>query len=237
MGGWHGRFEAIFRAAGALIPALFEKTAHRLMVPVLIDEAWLSPVPIGRGRAVTVFGFDGCNRVVKVYRHSLGLSDARLDGFELAVRANLEHMQKYYAEIPDLLLPTSLVQLESPVLGMPAVVLLQDRVTHSISDFFLDYADEQILELMRRHPKLRFQFESFANATKMSLQQGTHCFDMYGRDNLMLLNDGSEPRLAIGDIGVYDLAERKSKVPGIYSNIEALHSRLFALAEAVQGQR
>lgn len=232
-GGWHPQLEALFRALSRAAPNTVAFFANKCLQQVEIDGRFQNPSPIARGRAVTVFLLPETSQVLKVFRQSLGLGAPKLAEFQILVQRSLSHMQQYYGHCEDLLLPSSHHVIMAPVLGLQSVAILQKLVDDPFTDFFLDHSDSELVTLLINHAQLRRQFNEFTEGMRRSLRDGTRCFDMFGRDNLMLTHGPTGTRLAIADIGVYDLAERKKTVPHIYKRIEERHARLFALYESV----
>jgi len=235
-GGWHARMEAGFRLLSRVAPRFSAFAARKCLRSVDVAGVDEATRPIARGRSATVFLTSSTNRVVKVFRQSAGISPAgRKQYFEMIERS-MAHMNHYYGHCCNLMVPTTLEYVSSPILGYQSVALVQEFVDIPFTDFFLDHTDEELVSLMSDYPALRKQFVEFAENTHQSLLDGRFCFDMYGKDNLMLTSEMSGPRLLIADLGVYDLDERERNKPHVYEGILQRHERLFGLYKTVCGK-
>ena len=198
----------------------------------LAFSAYRRPELIGFGAGSTVYRMPSSSTpaedaVLKVLRRSLGRESD-------VVFAEARDAQESYRRLAtlydgaDLVVPTHYLVLQSPLLGRPAAACLQPCLTGEMKDLF-DYAEEELLDLLREHAALAKQFRLFVQRTVESLRTTHTCVDLLGHSNVLILPTAEGPRMRIIDFGVMQLDELLRQRPQVARELRRRISRLVRL--------
>jgi peptidoglycan/xylan/chitin deacetylase (PgdA/CDA1 family) len=235
-------FKRLQHAVVAL-EARWPSLAQRLRDSVMRDDllpfaAFLDPRPFAHGWNSTVYrlrlrdstDLEGPEAVLKVVRNSLGRATPQLLEQVRVARSRYEKLTRWYGEA---MLPrTRFFVLQAPLLGAPAIAILQPRLPGQPKDLFA-LEDDEILRLVARHVELRGQFRHFVARTIESVEQTSLCPDLMGRRNVLVVESLQGPRLSIVDTGLKDLAQLERERPDIVRQVRIRLARLERLRDAM----
>jgi hypothetical protein len=169
-------------------------------------------------------------RVLKVKRKTLGKRlDAQLE-FVREARAKYARVRSWYDGC-SVVLPTEFLILHGPLLRGAAVCCVQPYVSGHYVDVLRGMSEPELLQLLRRHPRLRAQFRLFVARTVNAAEKDAACIDLVGRNNLVIAHDGDEPRLILLDNGIYDFRTKVVEAPAalaVLSNLLTYMQRVCA---------
>lgn len=196
---------------------------------------WLSTdiklIASGSGAAVFRLGGEYGDKVLRLYRRSLGKNSSGLLETARYYKRNYETVLSWYGSMPDLVLPMEFMVLEGlPLIG-PVAASLQPYICGNKHDLFEDYSDDELWSLLEANDHLRHQFIFFAKQTICQWSERKVCYDLLGRENVMLVNEAGNYRLYIVDVGLFKLDKVARKYPEKISQIEQRVNRLAALYE------
>lgn len=199
------------------------KNNHFPWVPVDIEL-----IASGSGAAVFKLTWKNGDKVLRIYRKSLGKSSLGLLEMAEYYKRNYETVLSWYGAARDLVLPMEFLVLQGlPLIG-PVAASLQPYVDGHRQDLFEDFTDDELLKLFAANDHLREQFLLFAKQTICQWVGREMCYDFLGRENLMLVKQGGAYRLHIVDVGIFKpnaLADHSSeKVAKIQQRMDRLTS-------------
>lgn len=187
----------------------------------------------GSGATVFFLRGRGKDRVLKVYRQSLGREPQGVMAVLALYRGKYETVRGWYNGRVRLVPPAQFLIIHGPILDRPAAAILQPYVHGDKRDLFEDFTDEDLLRLLHDNPALARQFVFFVRQTMHVYATQGLCLDFVGRDNLMLVNDGRDWRLLIVDNGIFEPAAMRHKAPDTVAEIESRLRRLLRLCQQV----
>ncbi|RPJ77162.1 MAG: hypothetical protein EHM24_00665 [Acidobacteria bacterium] len=191
--------------------------------------------PLAHGTGSTVFLLEtGTNRaVLKVLRRSL-CRPAR-EAMQIAAQFQQQHerLRQCYAGVDRLVVPSAFLVLHSPLMGAAAAGVVQPYVPGKKHDIFLDYTVHEAVELLGHHPALREQWLGFSRCFLESMQTGA-CFDLVGRENLMLVEHEGAMALKIADNGMFDLETLRTRSPERLARLQSHVQRLKEIARTLE---
>ena len=193
-------------------------------------------IAYGSGAAVLrISGANGDN-VLRIYRNSIGQSTVRLMSIVEHYKENYELVLAWYGGMPELVLPMVFLLLESsPIIGSVGASL-QPYIIGEKYDLFEDFSDNELLKLLEENDFLRKQFIYFAEQTMSQWQGKKLCYDLLGRENVVLVRRNEQYRIHIVDDGFFrfDGARRinSEKIARLLQRLE----RLSSLYEASKKQ-
>jgi hypothetical protein len=179
----------------------------------------------GSGSTVFLLENGGRRAVLKVYRRSLGKKEGDLFSLAEHFKGKYETVASWYRGPYGLVPPSAFLILHGPLLGRSAVAVLQAYIAGEKRDFFRSFSDEDLLDLLEG-PEFRAQFLFFAQKTLQVYRESGQCFDFIGRDNLMVVQEGAETRLAIIDYGLFEVERLRSTAPQVYRQVEEYLCRI-----------
>ncbi len=201
------RLRAAVRLARSLLPRVVGELSDRLCRPDRLPLRGARVSLLAYGSAATVFRIQAGPRdlVLKIYRDTLGLTEAQLRTIAATFRDTYEFMCSCF----DGLVPHSTyVVLHGPLLGKPAVAELQDHVAGEKRDLLDDFTDAELRDLLRRDPDLRERFARFVDRLAQLDETYGLTIDLLGRKNVVLARDGDGDgrwRLHVIDYALFDL--------------------------------
>ena len=229
----YGRALSVIRLVNRIVPGIGDKLCSWMYqnnrFPWLSRDIEL----IASGSGSAVFRLDGehGDKVLRLQRRSLGKNPAGLVETAKYYKSNYETVLSWYGRVPDLVLPTEFVVLEGlPLIG-PVAASLQPYIRGNKHDLFQDYSDDELLSLLEANDYLRRQFIFFARQTIYQWSERKICYDLLGRENVMLVDEAGSYRLLIVDVGVFKLDSVARKYPEKIFQIEERVNRLAALYE------
>lgn len=171
--------------------------------------------------------------VFKVFRRSLGKQGSSLEQIARIFQSKHETVRKWYGGQAGLVPPAHILILHGPILGSPVAGILQAYIYGERSDFFKDYTDAALLQLMKEHPELRAQFLFFAERTLAVYEQDNLCVDFLGHENLMLAQSNGDYRLQVVDNGIFNMTELKARDMPAYEKLSIYLERIRQLQGAL----
>ncbi len=182
-------------------------------------------IAFGTGAAVFKLNWKRADKVLRIYRKSLGKSSFGLLEMAEHYKTNYELVHSWYG---NLVLPMEFMVMQGlPLIG-PAAASLQPYVHGQIQDLFEDFSDDELLRLFEANDYVREQFIFFAKQTIRQWDERKKCYDFLGRENLMLVKHGGNYRLCIADVGIFEFDILQSEK---MAQIEQRMDRLASLYE------
>lgn len=219
------------RAAARRTPRVVEALQRYALDTAHSSFAGGALTPFAYGSGSTCFLTSGPRPfVVKVIRESLGRELPALLALGRHVMRDQRTLAGWYAEVPGLLAPTTVMVLHGPLRGAAALARVQALVTAPTTDLLGDHSDDELLALFARHAALARSFLAFADATARAARDEGQALDLVGRENLMLVHHEAGPALHIIDFGLMGLEEQRRARPALHAELMALLARIDALA-------
>lgn len=198
-------------------------------------------IAFGSGAAVFKLSWKDGDRVLRIYRRSLGKSRRGLLEIAQYYQQNYKTVLSWYGNVPDLVLPMDFVVLQGlPLIG-PVAASLQPYVHGSRQDLFEDFSDQQLLELLAANDRVRESFRYFVEQTVRQWDGRKMCYDFIGRENLMLVQQAGEYRLHIVDVGIFKFdtpmnnsAEKIAQIDQRLQRLTSLYERATKLSQPDQ---
>jgi len=236
------RISSLVNLFDRLRPGLAESAAHRLMQVNHFPLAGYQMTLLAYGSGATVFllekGQD--KRVLKVFRRSLGKSARR--AWEVAREFQEKHQSlvRWFNEPGEgdptdpVVLPSQFLVLHSPLMGVTAGAILQPYLPGKKCDLFLDYSIQEILQICEVNQQLRRQLLDFSAQLFKVLAETGRCFDLVGRENLMLVETNGELRLKIADNGIFNVEQIRVNSPALYDRLQSHLQQLQLIREGLE---
>lgn len=183
----------------------------------------------GTGAAVFRVSWQGAEKVLRIYRRSLGKPLGGLLRVAAYYKSNYEMLLSWYGSPPGLVLPMDFLILQGPSLVGPVAASLQPYIHGQTYDLFEDFSDNELLALLAKNDRLREQFLCFAGQTLLQWHEHKMCFDFLGKENIMLVDQGSKYSLCISDCGIFRFDDSNSKYVRIKPRFEQRIDRLAFL--------
>ena len=220
-----------------LIDWVIPGIASRLSRELYINNSFpWAPVDIqliayGTGAAVLKLGWKDGDKVLRIYRKSVGKSHSGLLEIAGHYKKNYERMLTWYGDSPGLVPPMEFMVLRgSPLIG-PVAASLQPYIHGEKKDLFEDFSDDELLQLFVEDHGLREQFLYFAKQTIHQWEDRTMCFDFLGRQNVMLVTQEGHYNLCLPDYGFVSFEKLTSKGPEMIARFEQRMKRIVSLYE------
>jgi len=131
--------------------------------------------------------------------------------------------------------PSQYLLLHGPLLGAPAGALLQPYVEGKRLDLFLDLTEEEVIQLGRKDSLFRLQLLDFSRRLFTLVEEKNLCFDLVGRENLMLVESREGIQLKIVDNGLFDMQRIRVQSPVIFSRVQAHLEHLRIIQQRLEG--
>jgi hypothetical protein len=186
----------------------------------------------GTGATVFLLKKNNDDKVLKIFRRSLGRYPKGIWEVVHSYKQKYETVYSWYNGQFNFVPRATFFVLHGPIFGSPAAAMLQPYIGGEKKDFFYDFSDQELIDLMRNNLELRQQFIFFAEQTLRSYESQRMCFDFIGKENLLLVKAEDHLKLVIIDIGIFELDKIES--PAKLSQIETHVTRLRNLKELVQ---
>ena len=183
----------------------------------------------GTGAAVFRVSWRGAEKVLRIYRRSLGKPLGGLLQVAAYYKSNYEMLLSWYGSSAGLVLPMDFLVLQGPSLVGPVTASLQPYIHGQKYDLFEDFSDNELLALLAKNDPLRQQFLCFAGQTLLQWHDHKMCFDFLGRDNIMLVDQSGKYSLCISDCGIFKFDDLNSKYVRIKPRFEQRIDRLAFL--------
>lgn len=231
------RVSAAINLLDGLLPGVSRRVFSSLYNPLKLPfpVRQIDMLSFGSGSTVFLLDFErgGECAVLKLYRRSLGKRDQDLYQIAEHFKQKYDQVAGWYRGPYDLVPPSAFLILHGPLLGQSAVGVIQSYIRGEKKDFFRSFSDDELLALMEQRG-FREQFLFFAQRTLEVFQQSRQCFDFIGRDNLMVVLDGEQARLAVIDFGIFDLNLLEGRSPALCRQIEEYIRRIESLYHLVR---
>ena len=191
---------------------------------------------LANGSGSTVFLLD--NRVelkvLKVYRRSLGCSAKEVLKVAREFKEKHEKLSAWFNHTYELVVPSTFVVLHGPLMGFTAAAVWQSYVAGRKYDVFLDFSPDEAIYLLCSDPQLKSQWLDFSKQFLTSLEETDTCFDLVGRENLMLVQNEGKLSLRIVDNGLFHVAAIRAQYPGRYHQLQAHVECLRKITQGVE---
>ena len=225
------RIPAALNLADALVPGLAAAVSRRLidLRPLALAATAIEFLDFGSGGTIFRLETPAGPRALKVFRRSLGRPLAEQLAMAAFYTERYRTVAGWYAAVPGLVATSAFGVLPGPILGRPVTAAVQPFVSGRKRCFLTDLDLSERLDLLRSNPEISEQFHGFARATLACWTSGGRCFDLVGRENLMLVDSGGRTRLSIVDCGVFDLAVLRREAPERYAALGERIGRLESI--------
>lgn len=191
---------------------------------------------LANGSGSTVFLLD--NRVelkvLKVYRRSLGCSAKEVLKVAREFKEKHEKLSAWFNHTYELVVPSTFVVLHGPLMGFTAAAVWQSYIAGRKYDVFLDFSPDEAIYLLCSDPQLKSQWLDFSKQFLTSLEETDTCFDLVGRENLMLVQNEGKLSLRIVDNGLFHVAAIRAQYPGRYHRLQAHVECLRKITQGVE---
>lgn len=185
-------------------------------------------IAFGSGAAVFKLSWKSGDKVLRIYRKSLGKPSIGLLKMAEHYKTNYETVRSWYG---NLVLPMEFLVLQGlPLIG-PFAASLQPYVQGEIEDLFEDFSDDELVKLFAENDHVREQFIFFAMRTIHGWAERKMCYDFLGRENLMLVKQGGSYRLCIADVGIFNFDILQNDFSKKAAQIDRRMERLASLYE------
>ena len=222
------RVSSFFNLLDSIRPGLAKGSAN------LLCRVRYFPIPgyemslLGFGTGATVFLLerDTERKVLKVFRRSLGKPA------EEALKITCEYRDKYlktsswFNDPYDIVIPSRYLMLHGPLLGVTAGAVIQPYIEGKKLDLFQDFTDDEVVQLGSADENFRLQLLDFSRRLFASFREDGVCFDLVGRENLMVVEDAQGYWLKIADNGVFDVPYIREQSPAVYARLKEDLERL-----------
>lgn len=188
-------------------------------------------IAFGSGAAVFKLSWKGGAKVLRIYRKSLGTTAPGLLKIAEYYKKNHETVWAWYGGSLDLVLPMDFMVLQGLPLVGPVAASIQPYVESEKQDIFEDFSDTDFVKLMESNPFIRDQFLFFAERTLCQWHERQICYDFVGKENIMLIKEGTDYRLKIVDVGIFKFDLPEHNTPEKVRQIEQRIQRLTHLSE------
>ena len=203
---YYDRVASIVNFADSLIPGSARCASNIVQnfdkIPFQKSEVAL--IGYGAGSTVYLLKCNDSKKILKIYRRSLGKSLPNVKQVSAVYERNHHQVTQLYEEDQNIVVPGHYLVLHGPIIGAPAAASLHPYISGEKSDFFQDYSNDDLGNLIRNHEYLRKQFISFAETTISHYETRGICVDFLGKNNLTLERIRDRLRLAIIDYGIFD---------------------------------
>jgi hypothetical protein len=212
------------------IPGTQRRLSRALHRPASLPFRVRNVQLLGYGSGATVFLLDGdgWQRVLKVYRRTIGRNGKNLSQLATTYRAKLNTVRRWYG---NLVLPAEYLILHGPILGVPAVAALQEFLPDIGQDVFACHGHGDLLPLLRKDNGLRADFSHFARRTLEAVEQERACPDILGEGNVLVLGRGDGHVLRMIDYGGFDMEVLQRRC---MPTLHALEQRLGTLRSILE---
>ena len=193
----------------------------------------ISLLAYGSGSTVFLLKNGQGQKVLKVYRRSLG-QPAR-QAWEVAKEYQDKHKKlvTWFNNEDQIVIPSQFLVLHGPLLGIPSAALLQPYVSGKIYDLFLDFTIMEAIRLAKGQEQLRLQLLNFTSRLFQAMDETGLCFDLVGRENLMLVEESGRMHLKIADNGIFQVQPIRSHSPAIYDRLRSHLHRLQLISKGL----
>lgn len=182
----------------------------------------------GSGSTVFLMTIGVEQLVLKVYRRSLGRNRLGLMTLAHEYKSNYQMVSSWYQ---DLVPPSQILILNGPLLGRPALGLVQPYLNGEKKDLFRDFLPNDLISLMKANPHLSQQIQFFAKQTLYCYQKLNVCLDFLGRENVMVLKNQGTFSLHIIDTGYFAMEAFRREKPEKQAQFEEYILKLKRLLE------
>jgi hypothetical protein len=223
-----------------LMDTLFPGFARRISTglynsnrfPLAGEEVQL--MSFGSGATVFLINRPDSDWVLKVYRRSLGKKEQNLAQIARLFKTKYETVRTWYNNGRINLVPAAqFLILHGPIFSSPAAAVLQAYIYGEKRDFFQDYSNTELLDLMATDQEMCAQFRFFAAQTLDIYKHHNLCVDFLGRENLMLVNNDGHHELKVVDNGIFDLNMLRHSAPDVYDQLAYRLSRVRDLQREI----
>ncbi|NLG98886.1 MAG: hypothetical protein GX491_16140 [Chloroflexi bacterium] len=193
---------------------------------------------LGFGSGATVFLLENERerKVLKTFRRSLGKP------LRTVLQVAKEYRQKYCENVRwfnnryEVVVPSAYLILHGPLLGATAAAVLQPYIEGRKMDLFEDFTEDEAVQLGQSDPIFRLQLLDFSQQLFAMLREKEVCFDLVGRENLMLVETREGIRLKIADMGVFNVAAVRENSPALYRRFQEHLARLRAIQDRLMSE-
>jgi hypothetical protein len=205
-----------------VVPGISERLSQRLMASARLPfvASHIEVLGFGSGATVLLLRSPSGQKVLKIYRRSLGRSSEGLMALAQEFRQKHTTISGWYGAPSYVVLPTHFLILHGPLLSQPAVAALQPYVEGEHRDLFTDFETDELFALLRNDPELAQQVLSFARQTIRLYSELRLAPDLLGHRNLAVVTQGNRRKLLLMDYGIFELGKLAQRSPATAARIE-----------------
>lgn len=194
---------------------------------------------LGFGSGATVFLLENERerKVLKIFRRSLGKSVRTALQVAMDYRRKYRDIAGWFNDRCEVAVPSAYLVLHGPLLGATAAAVLQPYIEGKKLDLFEDFTEDEAVQLGQSDSIFRLQLLDFSRQLFAVLGEKEVCFDLVGRENLMLVESGEGIRLKIADTGVFDVAAVRENSPALYRRLQEHLERLRAIRDRLMSDQ
>lgn len=231
------RIAALLHLVDRLAPGAASRASGSLLTLRHFPLAGCQVRLLAYGSGATVFLLEngGERKVLKVFRRSLAGPSAKIWGVAKEFKDKYDKLCVWFNQQDELVVPSQFLLLHGPLVGAAAAAVLQPYVGGKKSDIFLDYSVDEAIDMLRAHPRLKQQFQNFAGRFLMTWEENNTCFDLVGRENLMLVDGEEGASFRIADNGIFNIPYIREHAPVTYQRLQERIEHLRKIVEGIEG--
>lgn len=234
----YNRVASFLNLLDGFVPGIARKTGRSLLNLERFPFAGYSVDLLAYGSGATVYLLQkGADRkVLKVFRRSLGKTPGGALQVAREYQSKYQNIAAWFNGRFQIAVPCLYLLLNGPLLGVSCVGLVQPYVEGKKFDLFEDFTEDEAVQLGKEDIHFREQLLDFSQKLFAVAGSTGMCFDIVGRENLMLVDTGHGIRIKIVDNGIFDLAAVRERSPNLYSRIQDHLERLRAIQMRLEEQ-
>jgi hypothetical protein len=232
----YNRIVSFTNLVDQIVPGFTMQAARSLLrlKHVPIAGCQIKLLAYGTGTTVFLLQNDHDSQVLKVFRRSLGKPLSHI--WELAK----EFQEKYntlvacFNDPDEVVVPSTFLVLHGPLLSVPSAAIIQPFISGKKLDLFLDFSIEEVIQLGKDDARLRRQLLDFSSRLFKAMEETDRCFDLVGRENLMMVETNGSFELKIVDIGIFDLHKIRRNTPARFNRLQSHLCHLQSIQEGLK---
>jgi hypothetical protein len=219
-----------------LMPGIAKKTASSLLRVKHFPFAGFQVSLLAYGSGATVFLLEEGSRrkILKVFRRSLGKTAQ--EALQVAQEYQEKHhlLSSWFNGQYQIVVPSQYLLLHGPLLGGTSAAIIQPYIDEEKFDLFLDFTIEEAERLAQEDIHFQNQLLDFSRRLFAVVEEKGLCFDLVGRENLMLIKTLNGIQLKIVDNGIFDLNKIREQSPVLHARILSHLEQLRAIQERLE---
>lgn len=227
------RVASFFNLLDSVRPGLAEQSSNRLyrLDHFPITGYTVSLLGFGSGATAFLLENDRERKVLKVFRRTLGKPARDVMKITSEYRDKYNKNAGWFNGSFDVVIPSSYMLLHGPLMGAAAGAVIQPYIEGKILDLFQDFSDDEVVRMGRSDANFRLQLLDFSQRLLASYHEDGQCFDLVGRENLMVVENSEGLWLKIADNGVFDVPYIREQLPAVYLDLKEDIERLREISK------